>query len=211
MNIKNMHLTPATEDSAVTARLTAIERMQSETDRLANFQKEVLKHILLLSGTELGTVAPEWKWYSTPTLKVSLVYFAKEVEIAFTEHAIIITDLSSDEELDYVIDRSAFNGNYVFNPEKSEYVDGNTPVAIHHLLDDLERIASELFQGEHFVLPVEIKSDDAVIGTNGPEIWFESGDGTTVIAENTLTGINWYDTSFVPAEMLSTLKKFIED
>lgn len=205
-----INLTPATEDSAVTARLTAIERMQSETDRLANFQKEVLKRILLLNGTELGTVAPEWKWYATPVLKVDFVYLSKEVEVAFTEHAIILTDLSSDEELDYVIDRSAFNGNYVFNPEKSEYVDGNTPVAIHHLLDELEKIAAELFSGEHFVLPVEIRSDDAVIGTNGPEIWFECADDTTVIAENTLTGINWYDTSFVPAEGLTALKKFIE-
>ena len=212
MNINNnIKLAPATtEDSTVKARLAAVEHMESETDRLAQFQKEVMRRLLLLSGTELGTVAPEWKWYSTPVLKVDLVYLSKEVEIAFTEHAIILTDLSSDEELDYVIDRSAYNGLYKFNPEKSEYVDGNTPVAIHHLLDDLERIASEIFQGEHFVLPVEIRSDDAVIGTNGPEIWFESGDGTTVIAENTLTGINWYDTSFVPAEMLSTLKKFIE-
>ena len=209
--IRNLKLTPATtEDSELTARLAAVERMQAETDRLANFQKEVLKHILLMKGTELGTVAPEWKWYATPVLKVSLVYYSKEVEIGFTEHAIIVTDLSSDEEMDYVIDRSAFSGKYTFNPDESEYVDGNTSAAILQLLDELEKLAGEIFTGEHFMLPIEIRSGDAIIGTNGSEIWFENSDGTVPIAENTLTGIEWYDTSFVPSEMITALKKFIE-
>lgn len=207
MNAINLTpITPATNN-----RLSAVEHMQAETDRMAQFQKEVLKHILLLSGTEIGTVRPEWRWWSntSPVLKIDLVYLSKEVEIVFGENNITITDISSDEELEYVVVRKANNGSFAFDAERSDYVDGNTPNAILQLLDELEKMAVELFQGEHFVLPVEIRSDDAVIGTNGPEIWFES-DGTTVIAENTLTGINWYDTSFVPSEMISALKKFIE-
>lgn len=211
MNAINLTpITPATTDSELTARLSAIERMQVETDRLAAFQKEVMRRVLMLRGTELGTVAPSWKWDLTPTLKIDMLYMSKEVEITFGEYAIVLTDISSDEELDYVVDRSAYNGAYVFNPEKSEYIGGNTPAAILALLDELEKMATELFSGEHFVLPVEIRSDDAIIGTNGPEIWFEATGKTEIIAENTLQGICWYDTSFVPAGMLSALKKFIE-
>ena len=208
----NIKLAPtATTDSALTARLASIERMEAETDRLANFQKEVMRRLLLLSGTELGTVKPEWRWYATPVLKVSLVYYSKEVEVGFTEDSIILTDLSSDEELEYVINRNAFSGKYVFDPERSDYVDGNTSAAIFQLLDELEKIASEVFSGEHFVLPVEIRSDDAIVATCGNELWFESGDGkTSTIARNTLSGIRWEDTSFVPAEIISALKKFIE-
>lgn len=213
MNAINLTpITPATTDSELTSRLSAIERMQVETDRLAAFQKEVLKRLLMLKGTELGTVAPEWKWYSTPVLKVALVYYSKEVEVGFTEDSIILTDLSSDEELEYVINRNAFSGKYVFDPERSDYVDGNTSAAIFQLLDELEKLASEVFSGEHFVLPVEIRSDDAIVATCGNELWFESGDGkTSTIARNTLTGIRWEDSSFVPAEIISALKKFIED
>jgi hypothetical protein len=209
--MKPINAIAATTDSALTARLAAVERMQSETDRLANFQKEVMKRILLLSGTEVGTVKPEWKWYATPTLKVEMIFYSKEVEIAFCEDSIILTDLSSDEMSESMIDRNAYNGKYEFDQYRSDYIDGNTPAAIFQLLDEMEKMASELFAGEHFVLPVEIRSDDAIIATNGPEIWFESGDGkTAIIAKNTLTGICWYDTSFVPSEMISALKKFIE-
>jgi hypothetical protein len=212
MNINNINnAIAAGTDSSLKARLASIERMEAETDRLAAFQKEVMRRLLLLNGTELGTVAPEWKWDLTPTLKVSMLYLCKEVEIKFTEYAIILTDISSDEELDYVIDRSAYSGNYMFNPEKSEYIDGKTPSAILALLDELEKMAGEIFSGEHFVLPVELRSDDCVIGTNGPEIWFESADQTEIIAENMLGAISWYDTSFVPDEMITALKKFIED
>ena len=208
--IKNIKLAPATDSAALTARLASIERMEAETDRLANFQKEVMKRLLLMNGTELGTVTPSWRWDLTPTLHVEMIYASKEVEITFGEYGIVITDISSDNERDYVIDRSAYNGQYKFNPEKSEYVDGNTSAAILALLDELEKLAAEVFSGEHFMLPIEIRSDDCIIGTNGPEIWFESSDGTVPIAENTLSGICWYDTSFVPVEMLSALKKFIE-
>ena len=210
--INNIKLAPtATEDSSLTARLAAVERMQAKTDHLASFQKEVLKRLLMLKGTELGTVAPEWKWYSTPVLKVNLVYYCKEIELAFCEDSIIVTDLSSDDELEYIINRNAFNGEYVFDPERSDYVDGNTSAAVFQLLDELEKLAAEIFSGEHFALPVEIRSDDCIIATNGHEVWFESGDGkTSTIAKNTLTGISWEDTSFVPSEALLALKKFIE-
>jgi hypothetical protein len=212
MNINNINnAIAAGTDSSLKARLASIERMEAETDRLAAFQKEVMRRLLLLNGTELGTVTPEWKWDLTPTLKVSMLYLSKEVEIVFREDDVIIADISSDEELEYVIDRDAFDGQYKFNPEKSEYVDGNTPSAILSILDELEKMASEIFSGEHFVLPVQIRSDDCIIATCGPEIWFESGGKTSTIAENTLTGICWYDTSFVPSEMISALKKFIED
>ena len=211
MNAINLTpITPAT-DSVLTSRLAAVERMEAETDRLSTFQKEVLKRILLLNGTELGTVRPEWRWYATPVLKVDFVYLSKEVEVGFTEDSILLTDLSSDEELEYVISRNAFNGNYVFDPERSDYVDGNTSAAIFQLLDELEKLASEIYSGEHFVLPVQIRSDDCIVATCGNELWFEGGDGkTSTIARNTLTGIRWEDTSFVPAEIISALKKFIE-